>query len=565
MAAAEKVIETDVLVIGGGIAGCFAAIKAKNRGVDVTLVDKNYIGKSGSTHFGGGYIVIFNPEWGHDFNAWMDRINKTCEYVNNREFTELVLKDSYARYEDLVSWGVEFIKENGELKKYTDLNPPLEARHIRRLTLAPTLRKQAEKVGIRIIDRVMITDLLKQDGSIVGAIGFPMENNETYIFKAKATVVSAGLTHFKSSGQHVHFLTGDSSAMAYRVGAEVTGKEYRSLAVTMADYPAWRGHANAIARYYGFVDADYKELKSSFTAWFYRDFAVHEGRGPVYWDLDAATPEDVKAIQFHQQIYSTPNEWERIGLDVSKGGKIRMVGGAGEGSSVHSGEGVWPINTQCATCVPGLYVAGEACGGRHAHAFYPHPGFASNTCAVTGTRAGEGAAEYAKKRGNLTLNKEELEKAKSILYAPTTHKGGFSPRWVTQVFHGLTIPYFILGIKHHDRLTAALTLIEFIRDHLIPKLTAADTHELRLAHETRNMVLNAEMRMRASLFRTESRGCHYREDYPRRDDPTWLAWVKLGQDEDGNMKVMKEPIPKEWWPDLSLPYEERYPARFPGE
>jgi len=78
------------------------------------------------------------------------------------------------------------------------------------------------------------------------------------------------------------------------------------------------------------------------------------------------------------------------------------------------------------------------------------------------------------------------------------------------------------------------------------------------------MALNAEMVLRASLFRTESRGGHVREDYPRRDDPTWLAWVKL-KEEKGKMKVLKEPIPKDWWPDLSRPYEERYPTRYPWE
>ncbi|MCK4953468.1 FAD-binding protein, partial [Candidatus Bathyarchaeota archaeon] len=99
---------------------------------------------------------------------------------------------------------------------------------------------------------------------------------------------------------------------------------------------------------------------------------------------------------------------------------------------------------------------------------------------------------------------------------------------------------------------------------LVPKLKANNPHELRLAHETKNMILNAEMKLRSSLYRTESRGCHYREDYPRRDDPNWLAWVILKEEND-KMKLSKRPIPKEWWPDLSKPYEERYPIRFPGE
>jgi succinate dehydrogenase/fumarate reductase flavoprotein subunit len=95
-------------------------------------------------------------------------------------------------------------------------------------------------------------------------------------------------------------------------------------------------------------------------------------------------------------------------------------------------------------------------------------------------------------------------------------------------------------------------------------MKARDAHELRMAHEARNMTLNAEMVLRASLFRTESRGSHYREDFPERVDPDWLAWTVLKR-EQGEMKASKWPIPKEWWPNLSKPYEERYELRFPPE
>jgi succinate dehydrogenase/fumarate reductase flavoprotein subunit len=125
-------------------------------------------------------------------------------------------------------------------------------------------------------------------------------------------------------------------------------------------------------------------------------------------------------------------------------------------------------------------------------------------------------------------------------------------------------PYFVMYVKHGDRLQAALTNVEFCRDHLAPMMYARDRHGLRLVHETRNMILNAEMRLRASLFREESRGCHYREDYPRRRDPDWLAWVVL-KDEDGDMTAAKRPIPEEWRPDPAVPYEDRYPFRYPGE
>jgi succinate dehydrogenase/fumarate reductase flavoprotein subunit len=98
-----------------------------------------------------------------------------------------------------------------------------------------------------------------------------------------------------------------------------------------------------------------------------------------------------------------------------------------------------------------------------------------------------------------------------------------------------------------------------MRDRLSPKLFARDPHELRLAHETKHMIVNAEMRLRASLFRTESRGTHYREDYPLRVDPDWLAWVMI-KEVNGQMTLSKKPIPQEWWPDLTIPYEKRYPS-----
>jgi succinate dehydrogenase/fumarate reductase flavoprotein subunit len=159
----------------------------------------------------------------------------------------------------------------------------------------------------------------------------------------------------------------------------------------------------------------------------------------------------------------------------------------------------------------------------------------------------------------------DLDAVVDGLTAPLRRSGGFSPQWVTQMLQNTMLPYYVMQVKHGDRLRAALTNVEFFRDHLVPRLYATDQHGLRLVHETRNMVQNAEMRLRASLFRTETRGCHYREDYPCRDDSEWLAWVVLRQGRDGAMELAKRPIPAEWHPDPSVSYEERYPNRVPGE
>ena len=110
----ERVIETDVLVIGGGMAGIFAAIKAKERGLDVSLADKGYVGKTGGTHYAEGDILYFRHERGHKKKEWIDTFSVRCDYINNREWDEICLNESKDRYEDLVSWGVQFYQKDGE-------------------------------------------------------------------------------------------------------------------------------------------------------------------------------------------------------------------------------------------------------------------------------------------------------------------------------------------------------------------------------------------------------------------------------------------------------------------
>ncbi|MBW1863180.1 MAG: FAD-binding protein [Deltaproteobacteria bacterium] len=401
---------------------------------------------------------------------------------------------------------------------------------------AEFLRKQAVKIGVSIMDRIMITDLLKLDGRIEGAIGIPMDRYEIYTFKSRATVLCSGAAGFKPPGWPIHALTADGDAMAYRVGAEITGKEFTDTHYTDAEHPAHLGFPKRIkdgptrGRLF---NAEGDEIIGKGTLFLDMEFEAHAGRAPLT-------------------------------LETPKGEKIIRVGGGASGMSVHKAEGIWPADTDCSTNIPGLYAAGDALGTMQKGAVYGSMGCGLGGASVTGARAGASAAEYSKETDKPEIDGDELARLKKIINAPTERKGGFSPRWVTQLLQNNMIPYYILYIKKEDRMKAALTLVEFMRDHLAPKIMARDPHELRLALETKNMILNAEMRLRASLFRTESRGCHYREDYPRRDDPDWLAWVVL-KEENGEMKAFKKPVPEEWWPDLSIPYEERYMWRFPGE
>ena len=560
----RKEFLADVLVIGGGFAGCFAAITAREMGLDVLLVDKAYAGKSGAGYAAGMGFMVYNPEWGLNLDDCMNAINTKGEYLNNREWTEIVFRDSLKVYNAMVSWGVDCpIEEETQLVK--DFLPFGIVRIKRRKT-TPIFRRQAEKSGVKIMDRVMITDLLKAGGAVVGAAGFPMDREELYVFRAKAVIVSSGYNSFKPAGAEISCLTGDGEAMAYRAGAEITCKEFLDSGnYGMLPYPAWRGGRGSRACFRNYIDGEGKKLEThrQDEADLSLDLAIHSGRGPILWDLDSATPEDVARMRIRMQS-SDAMESERMGFDPGNGGKFVQAGGGAAGAPNAQTSGIWPVNTKCATKIPGLFVAGECCGTRYLGSYHPAPGFGLTGSGVTGIRAAQGAAEYVTKRKLPAVDEDALARIGSDIYSPLDRPTGFNSRWVTQVLQNTMIPYFILFVKHEKRLKAALSYVEFLRDHLVPGLIAKDTHELRLAHETKNMVLHAEMILKSSLFRKESRGQHYREDFPKRDDPDWLAWVVM-KETGGGMDVTKTPIPEKWWPDLSIDYEKRYPKRFPGE
>ncbi len=554
----EITIETDVLVIGGGIAGCLAAIKAREQDLKVTIVDKAYAGNSGASISPPAGMFVFNPEWGVDRDVIMKAFNRDGEYINNRKWCEIIIDESLSIHEDLSAWGVDFGPLTPEMAK--TIYPPYTNTTIPFRGISPALRKQAKKAGAEVMDRIMGLELIKQDGKIAGMIGFSADTGDFYIFRAKATVMAAGGNSFKPSGLPIAMLTGDSEAMAYRAGAGIASREFGcTMHPTRAEHPSalsamqavgpvpFSNMFNALGEQQLWANApEHAEPDLSL------EFAAHAGKTPLYSDLDSM-PEMQKQMMAARSPWIAPIY-----------GKVRLAGGAAVGYCNVGTGGIWVDDSKCATQIPGLFAAGDCGGTRHNGALIVNVGGGTGPVAVTGRRSGLGAAEYASHADILKIDKKEIARLKENLYAPMERKNGYAPRWVTQLLQNTMTPYFVSYIKHGDRLQSALTTVEFLRDHLAPQMYARDLHELRLVHETRNMVLTAEMILRASLERKESRGAHYREDYPRRNDDKWLAWTQV-KEEEGKMKVLKVPVPKEWRPDLSKSYEERYPKRFPGE
>jgi len=175
-------------------------------------------------------------------------------------------------------------------------------------------------------------------------------------------------------------------------------------------------------------------------------------------------------------------------------------------------------------------------------AIYTQVGSSLAGSAVQGAIAAEAAAEYCKEIKFPKISRARIKTIEDEILAPLKRKAGYGPAWVTQTLQGVMIPNFVLYIKKESLLKAALAYVEELRDHHMPMLRAADLHELRLAHETSNMIINAEMKLRASLMRKESRCSHYRLDYPDLDTKNWNVWINIYKGRDGKMKLEKQPF-----------------------
>ncbi len=578
---AERHYETDLLVIGGGFAGCFTAITARQLGVKVTIVDKGYVGRTSGIHMGPGEMQVFNPARGHKFQEWLDQLNKSGEYLNNQDWSRIVLNESLDRFKELVDWGIEFKQIDGQIvsdrgKGVFEHLSMVAERYL------PALRRKALETGVTIIDRVMACELLKQDEKVIGVIGFHTVDGDLCVFLSKATVIATGGSGLKLGQKPINYWTADGETMAYRAGAEISGKEFYATGSMplRSDLDLYKKSQKPDGNNWQEIDGFFqfprfgKSLLGPPIRPVYNsdghlsmnpDWDAHVGRIPLYGYL---TRLNDRQTDYLEHIYRNPEtlKIEENGAEIFKGNRLKFkFGTVDDVVNVFGGSGIWPVNARCATKLDGLYAVGTMCATMAAGTTYPGQGFGLSHCAVTGHRAAHGAVEYISQSRAVSVSETEIKRFKEVVTAPVTRTGGFTPRWVTQLIQSITVPYFILQVKHGDRLKAALTLIEFVNGHIVPEIMAEDAHGWRMAYEAKNMALDLEMRLRASLYRTESRGTHFRQDYPRRNDPKWLAWVKVKQDEQGKMKVIKQPIPQKWWPDSSAPYEKKYPYIFPGE
>lgn len=429
-----------------------------------------------------------------------------------------------------------------------------------------------EERNIPLQERIMITHLLKEQGRVVGASGFSMDENRIIHYRAKTVVLCTGSGGFKSNGFPLCDVTHDGTIMAYKIGAKVTGKEWNdghpaSAVNSGSCYDNWHGQVEEKP---GIVSVEIHHdlgVDMNYTA--YVQGPSYEVMGPPGAGGEGAgdRPDGPPPMEQATGGPYVPEAFRRKGpppMPPQEGGLLAgllgdkrpeggppgmqgpMVGGSTAGMSIHKSEGLVPVDETGLSTVPGLYAAGDALGSHMSGGIYTQIGSSLAGSAVQGAIAGEAAAKASQKVSAVDVPASRLAAVEEEILAPLKRERGYSPAWVTQVLQGVMFPNFVLYIKKERLMQAALAYVEELRDHHVPMLLADDRHKLRLAHETENMIINAEMKMRASIMRKESRCSHYRLDYPEMDDVNWRAWINIWQDENGQMQLEKQPFDS--WP-----------------
>lgn len=544
-----------VLIAGGGPAGCFAAIKAKEAGADVLLVDKGYVGKSGCATFGAGSFKGFIPDE-DDFELWYSKAVEYGCYINDQEWTEIHLNEVFDRVRELESWGVEFEKNPDGTYRRIEGQGSSKARPIKTLMfhgpqLMDTLRKVVKAKGVKIIDKVMVTNLIHAKGNrqrICGALGFHLETGEIYTFKARAVILTAGAQGFKSHYAYQKMVTGDAHIMGLLAGAKLANYEFITHHLSYAGFDTTGMNViqglgaifvNALDEPFMFnYDPEHGDCANLNTMSLAMAAEVKAGRGPIFMDFSKYREDDLKLFQRVLPILY--RAFERAGIINDGHIATRLEWVSVNLGNVGFGGGL-KIDTCCRTNLEGLYAAGDASYGASAgvegFCAYGMP-FAT----TSGARAGRYATEFIQQSEEAVIDADETQALQVKTLAPLKLATGIEPDHITLKVQEAIFPMDVYIFRTAENLRRALNEIMWVKENELPFVKAYDPHYLRMALEARNMVLCAEMFLKAALFREESRGSHLRLDYPEMNNRDWLKWVILTQ-EGGQVKLATEPIP----------------------
>ena len=550
-----EVIKSDVLVIGGGFGGLWSAIRAAECGCTVTLVDKSFAGKSGHSFFASGAMMVMLP--GDDLQEYLSDVVSGNEWLVDQEMVRGVFEGSYDRLKDLESAGFHFRKNKGEYvwtkargtRNIKNLWPE-NGSAAEEVTL---LRKIAIQKGVRFLDHVYVYDLLKDPAACVaGAVGVGVRDSRDYLFQARSTIVATN-----SGGYRGHHLASDLQGtgpfMAYDAGARIKDPEFHYINIRPSKHEI-EGSGILPAMGARWINARNE---------FYMDRydPVLKDRAPVYKIVLAAAREAMKGNAPLSIDVRNMDEGEREKfrlLMVSHGWQPLLFEKClkEEGYDILKDNIDWQpayesnklgidTNLSGESSLNGLFAAGMA----RVLGINPFTGWSIASCTWSGYVAGESAARYSKGTESKSPELSDLLEKKRRFFEPEQRPSGVDPDRLIRELQEILFPADILIIMSESRLKNALNRVMKLKDEKLASLKATGVRTLIKSKEVQTMVLSAEMTLRGSLMRKETReSIFYREDHPTPDNTHWLKWIVVSKGGDGEMTFSTEDIPFERYP-----------------
>ncbi len=535
-------IDTDVLIIGGGIAGLLSALTARDVVDKVTVVDKGFVGKTSHSALSFGAMMALLP--GDDIDACVKDLAAAQDWLIDQDVVEYILSNSLQRLKDMEAMGME---QYHRAEGYFSL-PARGTKLLKIIVPAehgiPTMLKVKRAVlrkNVQIMERIYISDLLTDGEKVVGAVGTDTRSGEFKIFKAKATVIATNTAGFRGHYMGAE-MVGDGPKLAYLSGAEITNAEF-DVFNSGSPHFYFEGTGPATARGAKFRNASGEAFMERYDPEL-KDRAdlpriaramtteMRHGRGPFFFDLTAMTIPIGTLLRSHGYCW---RPHLRFKLE-KKGIKLEKP----EWMPVHF-YNLASLKTSFdgATNLCGLFAAGKArsCGPSIL------AGWSWTSCIGTGFQVGQSAGEHARSCPEPKIDNSMVASLKDRLYQPLERESGAKPDKILKEVQQTVFPYDTIILKSEERLTRALEKIEWIKANFVSSMVAKDMHELIRLRETESVLLNAEMMLKASLMRQESRSGHFREDFPERNDRQWLKWIVIKRGSQGEMELQAVPVP----------------------
>ncbi len=584
-----QTFDHDVLVIGAGGAGLRAAIEAAGAGVSVGLICKSLLGKAHTVMAEGGMAAAMGNV--DDRDNWQVHFTDTLrggQYVNNWRMAELHAKEAPARVRELEAWGALFdrTKDGRILQRNFGGHRYPRLAHVgdrTGLEMIRTLQDHGIHQGIDVHMEVTIVSLFRQQGRIAGALGYDRQQGEFRLYRARAIVLATGgIGRAYQITSNSWEYSGDGQALAYQAGAALLDMEFIQFHPTGMIWPpsvkgilvteGVRGEGGILVNNQGkrFMFDDIPENYRAQTAdtpeegWRYvmgdknarrppelltRDHVarcivreVREGRGSphggVFLDIQWIKERIPNAAEhIRKKLPSMYHQFKQLaGIDITKepmeiGPTTHYIMG-----------GILVDGDSQMTTVPGLFAAGESAAGLHGANRLG--GNSLSDLLVFGKRAGEFAAQYAREQPSVAPDGGEVDASIREALAPFERTTGESPYKVQQDLQ--VMMQSLVGIvRREEEMLRALDELARLKERAatigVPGGRAYNPG-WHTAIDLKNLLTVSEAIILSALARKESRGGHFRDDYPEKQAEFGKLNHVVAQTADGSMALEQRPV-----------------------